>query len=160
MSDVEDEMLLGATIALSEGETRHEYEFPSDVKRGLINDLCRQISADNQKKGFYDDDFLMYKLSANFDGDLKEQYLKAWVTNRKLARIALIESELSEMLEGIRKDAMDEKLPHRTQEEVELADALIRILDYAGAYSLDLGGAVEEKLAYNRTRPYKHGKKV
>jgi len=36
--------------------------------------------------------------------------------------------------------------------EVELADALIRIFDYAGEYNLDLGGAFIEKLEYNRTR--------
>jgi len=66
--------------------------------------------------------------------------------------IALIHSELSEALEGVRKDVQDEKLPHRKAEEVELADALIRIFDYAGAYHLDLAGAVAEKLAYNATR--------
>jgi hypothetical protein len=36
--------------------------------------------------------------------------------------------------------------------EVELADALIRILDLAGALHLDLAGAVQEKLAYNAVR--------
>jgi NTP pyrophosphatase (non-canonical NTP hydrolase) len=36
--------------------------------------------------------------------------------------------------------------------EVELADALIRICDLAGAMQLDLGGAVREKLDYNATR--------
>jgi len=37
--------------------------------------------------------------------------------------------------------------------EVELADALIRIADLAGALGLDLGGAVLDKLAYNANRP-------
>jgi NTP pyrophosphatase (non-canonical NTP hydrolase) len=37
-------------------------------------------------------------------------------------------------------------------EEVELADVLIRIFDYAGAYSFDLGGAMVEKLEYNANR--------
>jgi len=73
--------------------------------------------------------------------------------------IALIHSELSEALEGDRKDLMDSHIPHRKNVEVELADAVIRIMDYAGAMNMDLGGAIEDKLAYNRTRPYKHGKK-
>lgn len=66
--------------------------------------------------------------------------------------ICLIHSELSEMMEGVRKNLPDEKLPHRTAEEVEAADALIRIFDYAGAYNLDLGGALIEKLIYNTKR--------
>ena len=36
--------------------------------------------------------------------------------------------------------------------EVELADTLIRIFDIAGAYDLDLGGAIEEKRAFNKSR--------
>lgn len=47
---------------------------------------------------------------------------------------------------------MDDHLPHRPMAEVELADALIRILDFAGMKGYDLGGAVREKLDYNRTR--------
>lgn len=66
--------------------------------------------------------------------------------------IALMHSELSEMLEGVRKNKQDDHLPWRKSEEVELADALIRMFDYAGAYKLDLFGAVIEKLAYNAMR--------
>jgi NTP pyrophosphatase (non-canonical NTP hydrolase) len=66
--------------------------------------------------------------------------------------IALMHSELSEALEALRKDRMDDHLPYRKGEEVELADAIIRILDYAGAFGLDLDGAVKEKLAYNKQR--------
>ena len=66
--------------------------------------------------------------------------------------LCLIHSEISECLEGVRKGMMDDKLPHRSAETVELADALIRILDYAGGFGLDLQGAFEEKMAYNATR--------
>lgn len=66
--------------------------------------------------------------------------------------LMLIVSELSEAMEGHRKNLMDDKLPHRTMLEVELADAVIRIFDMAGGLELDLGGAVQEKLAYNATR--------
>jgi NTP pyrophosphatase (non-canonical NTP hydrolase) len=64
----------------------------------------------------------------------------------------LIVSELAEAMEGDRKNKMDDHLPHRESREVELADALIRICDLAGAYNLDLAGAVVEKMAYNAQR--------
>ncbi len=67
-------------------------------------------------------------------------------------KIALIHSEVSEALEGARKDKQDEHLPHRKSVEVELADAVIRICDLAGAMGLDLGGALAEKMAYNAQR--------
>lgn len=66
--------------------------------------------------------------------------------------LALIHSEISEALEGERKDLMDDKLPHRKMAEVELVDAIIRILDYAAGFGYDIQGAYEEKMAYNATR--------
>jgi NTP pyrophosphatase (non-canonical NTP hydrolase) len=68
-------------------------------------------------------------------------------------KLALVHSEVSEGLEGHRKGLMDDKLPHRPMLEVELADAIIRICDLAGALELDLGGAISEKLAFNAQRP-------
>ena len=66
--------------------------------------------------------------------------------------LMLIVSEVAEAMEGERKSLMDDKLPHRPMAEVELADALIRIFDYAKGFGYDLGGAVVEKLQYNTTR--------
>lgn len=66
--------------------------------------------------------------------------------------LCLMHSEISEAMEGVRKNLQDDKLPHRSAEEVELADTVIRILDYAGFYGLDIGGAIAEKLAYNAKR--------
>ena len=81
--------------------------------------------------------------------------------------IALIHSELSEAMEGERKDLYDDKLPDRPMAEVEMADAIIRILDYCAAFGYDIAGAVEEKMAFNAERAdhtyaeraKKHGKK-
>lgn len=66
--------------------------------------------------------------------------------------LALVHSEISEALEGARKNLPDDKLPHRPMLEVELADAIIRIFDIAAGFNLDLGGAYVEKMAFNATR--------
>lgn len=67
-------------------------------------------------------------------------------------KFMLMVSEIAEAMEGNRTNAMDSHLPHRSSVEVELADALIRIHDYAGRCGLDLGSAVIEKLDYNAQR--------
>jgi len=47
-------------------------------------------------------------------------------------KLQLVSTEVSEATEGERKNLMDDKLPHRKMGEVELADALIRVLDIGG----------------------------
>lgn len=66
--------------------------------------------------------------------------------------IALMHSELSEALEGVRKDKYDEHIPCLKNEAVELADCIIRILDYAIGFDLPIGEAIFEKLRYNAMR--------
>lgn len=66
--------------------------------------------------------------------------------------ILLMISEIIEGAEGVRKGLKDDKLPHRDMFEVELADAVIRIFDTAEGLGMDLGGAIAEKLEFNRTR--------
>jgi NTP pyrophosphatase (non-canonical NTP hydrolase) len=100
-----------------------------------ITTLCNDVHARNVQAGWWNDLVTGEKLDRN-PGEL----------------IALCHSELSECLEGVRKNLMDDKLPHRKMEEVEMADCVIRIADYCGGRGLDLGGAIDEKLAYNATR--------
>jgi NTP pyrophosphatase (non-canonical NTP hydrolase) len=42
----------------------------------------------------------------------------------------------------------------------EIADVIIRCLDFAGEHHIDIERAVREKMEFNRTRPFKHGGKV
>lgn len=74
------------------------------------------------------------------------------IVRNRAELLMLIVSEIAEAMEGERKDLMDDKLPHRKMAEVELADALIRIFDYAGGFGYDLGGALVEKMKFNATR--------
>ncbi|GHU66537.1 hypothetical protein FACS1894184_04760 [Clostridia bacterium] len=43
---------------------------------------------------------------------------------------------------------------------VELADAIIRILDYCAYVGIDIDSVVREKMEYNKSRPYRHGGKL
>jgi len=58
----------------------------------------------------------------------------------------------------------DGACPHNTGKPqgiaVELADCILRILDYCGAKNIDIETATLEKHKYNKTRPYKHGGKI
>lgn len=101
----------------------------------LLTELCGEIYDDNVRAGWYSDPRTGERIQRNV-GEM----------------LALIHSEISEALEGHRKNLMDDHLPHRSMIEVELADAVIRICDLAGYLGLDLGGALEEKREYNANR--------
>lgn len=51
--------------------------------------------------------------------------------------LALIHSEVSEAFEAWAADSFDDKLTHRSGEEVELADTIIRLLDMAAGFGIN-----------------------
>lgn len=67
--------------------------------------------------------------------------------------LAMIHSEVSEALEA-------DRVGDREEFVKELADICIRTFDYCGMEGIDLETAIIEKMAYNKTRPIKHGNKL
>ena len=69
-------------------------------------------------------------------------------------------SELSEALEALRNgNPPDDKIPQFTGAEAELADVIIRVMDYAEARGFNVAQALVAKVEYNKTRPRMHGGK-
>lgn len=75
--------------------------------------------------------------------------------------IALIHSEISEALESKRNGegpiVFTEDKPDGWA--IELADAVIRIMDLFVREGLSLGECIQIKHNYNKSRPYRHGGK-
>jgi len=78
----------------------------------------------------------------------------------KAVKIALMHSELSEALEAVRQgNPQSEKIPEFSLLEEELADVVLRIMNFGGQLNLRIAEAIIAKDDYNSNRPYKHGGK-
>lgn len=75
--------------------------------------------------------------------------------------IAMCHSELSEALMSYRdgETIFNDDPDYPDGIAVEMADCLIRILDWFGYMCLDVDKIVQLKMQYNATRPYRHGHK-
>lgn len=136
------EDLITGTIPAASG-THRTFPDLADCTQALV-DACHGASLG---AGWWTDPASGMDLKAEVNSG--SRFGKALVAEK----LCLTHSEISEGMEGHRKSKMDDKLPHRSMLEVELADAVIRIFDLAGALHMDLGGAVAEKLAFNAVRP-------
>lgn len=117
-------------------------------------------------KGFYSlqDDLMNilgddpYGMPITVRKRLAEPIMELFDPYVKLSRVALIMSELGEMVEAIRKPGESDKIPGFSGLEEEASDVIIRMLDMADWLGLDLDGAIPAKHNYNDSREYKHGK--
>lgn len=119
-----------------------------DLASLAINTLCDQIYFANVKAGWYRD----------------PRTGRSFRPHRNIPEmLALMHSEISEGLEGWRKDLKDNHLPQHMSLTVEMADVLVRLFDLMGYIrnnpdtfpeykGLDLGRAFCDKVIYNGTR--------
>lgn len=108
----------------------------------FLNQLAERIHADNVAAGWW----------------TNPQTGESILHSRNVPEmLMLIVSEISEAMEGYRKNLMDDKLAHRPMLTVELADAMIRILDLAGSRMAierahPFGTVLQEKRSFNAGR--------
>lgn len=115
----------------------------------LLGELAREAHANSRNKGFWQ----LHDVIQQHPTHAKE-LKRLW----DMSRHDLMHTELSEATEGVRKDLMDDHLPHRSMRVAEFADTIIRILDACGAENLPLAEVILEKIQYNSGRPFLHGK--
>lgn len=108
----------------------------------------------SKEKGFYSDELVlesaisMTGLETHTQNKLKSQLVDFMI----IKRLALINTEVSEALEAIRKDDLNNF-------KEELADIVIRTFDLAEFTGTNLEDEIQRKMIKNKKRPYKHNKK-
>ena len=130
----------------------------------LLNEWAETCYQSSVNKGFYEDQppANLSKEEAEKEGldfnDVEErwnQWNKAYIGNK----IMLMVGELAEAHEGLRhNNPPSEHIPEFSALEEEMADTIIRILDFCGYQKLRIAEALAAKFEYNQTRPHKHGK--
>jgi hypothetical protein len=117
---------------------------------GQLNNMVNTIGRFNKIQGWRrkSDEIVNTLIAAG-----REDLVSVFQNYLGAAMIALIHSELSEGLEGLRKNLMDDHLPHRKMVTAEMADVIIRVFDFADTFDLNLGDTVVEKDDYNHNRP-------
>lgn len=119
-----------------------------------LKELSATIHQDNMEKGFWKD---WYNDNPHAESVTipRKRFQQLLIEEKILLEV----TEIAEMVEALRHgNPPDEHLPHRDSLSVEAADLQIRHCDLMRIIVSDPDEVVREKLAYNRTRPHRHGK--
>ena len=129
-----------------------------------LNNLIKEAYEIAKEKGWHDKPVSFPDYIANIHAELSEAW-EEWRNNRGLNGVYYTcESDCeceSYRPYGINQECMGCPKHKPCGIPFELADVVIRICDMCGDLEIDLEQAIELKMAYNRTRPYRHnGKRV
>lgn len=137
-----------------------------DYVMDSITHLSKEVNKGNRERGFWSNYDSMQGVPATKNAFISQM-------------IMLVVTELSEAVEGLRKDRhvtdyhkqtfkkwkedggtfktyFEEHIKDKFEDEI--ADTFIRLLDLAGGLGIDIGFFIEQKLTYNSMREKKHGK--
>lgn len=124
-----------------------------------LTELSKEIHQDNREKGFWDKERNvgeMLMLIVSELGEAMEALRKEKICDDETIK-DLCNSSKSSDFRGYLHDDFLKYVKDTFQDE--MADTLIRLLDLCGGLGIDIQSHVELKLAYNKLRPHKHGKK-
>jgi NTP pyrophosphatase (non-canonical NTP hydrolase) len=124
--------------------------------------LQEDAAAINKKNGFSTEDPLINDLeqwvtNMSLDGgQAQAKFLPLFASLRNARvglKLALVMSELGETLEAVRNNlGPDSHIPEFSSEEAEVADAVLRLMNYATDRNLRLAEAIYAKNEFNRNR--------
>lgn len=118
-----------------------------------LNALAAYIGDVNRAHGFRD------HIDATYDTG-NEQAIRDMHGNQLMLIVGEVVEAHEDIRSGLPVDGMtiaESGKPEGVASEI--ADILIRTLDFADAHGIDLEAAVATKVAYNQTRPHMHGRK-
>ena len=136
----------------------------------MINELCKKAHANAVNKGFWEEDKSFGEQIALMHSELSEA-LEEYRDGRGIDSVYFqckLPQNISCNIGQINGVCLTNISPIENQCEsakpcgipIELADVLIRIFDTCGRYGIDLEQAIEIKMKYNESRPYKHNKVI
>lgn len=129
-----------------------------------LNELAQQIHDTAKSHGFWDADRNFGEMIALAHSELSEALEEhrsgrpaEWTRHRKdCPRYPTWRRRFWKWLTG--EGYMCDGLCKPEGTAVELADCIIRCLDTLHSLDVDIDGVVARKMAYNDSRPYKHGR--
>jgi hypothetical protein len=133
-----------------------------DVFRDVFNIACQRIHINNREKGFWPNN-VKPDGTPDEKGKLRLALYEDTHGRNVGEAIALMTSEGSEGLDAYRSGGLehpDDKLPHRSGLFTELADKVIRAMDFLGGVMAEGGTIIVEKVTFNKDqRGHLHGRR-